>query len=183
MKNKSIGPIQDAQQAIKLVRQRAGKWNINPHHIGIMGFSAGGHLAAMAGTHFGHNFIADKKGTSLRPDFMMLIYPVISFTDSIGHIGSRNNLLGPSPSKTKIKYYSNEFQVSSATPQTFLAQASEDSIVSVKNSLYFYEALRKHNVPAELHIYEKGNHGFLDNPPFQEWFGDCIYWLKSIDML
>jgi acetyl esterase/lipase len=101
--DKSIGPLQDAQEAIKIVRQRASEWNINAHSIGIMGFSAGGHLAAAVGTHFDHAFTENKKIISLRPDFMLLINPVIRFTDSIGHLGSRNNLLGHSPSETKIK--------------------------------------------------------------------------------
>lgn len=179
MTDKSIGPIQDAQRAIEIVRRRAEEWHINPHHIGIMGFSAGGHLAATAGTHFNHAFIEDKAGISLRPDFMILIYPVISFTDSIGHIGSRNNLLGLSPSEKQIRFYSNELQVNSRTPPTFLAQATDDSVVSSKNSLYFYEALHRNGVPAELHLYEKGEHGFLTAPPFDEWFGRCVYWMQS----
>ncbi|MEO8719980.1 MAG: alpha/beta hydrolase [Ginsengibacter sp.] len=179
MVDKSIGSIQDAQQAIKLVRERALEWNINPDRIGIMGFSAGGHLAAMAGTHFDYNFIKNNKATSLRPDFMLLIYPVISFTDSIGHIGSRENLLGTSPTESQIKYFSNELQVTQKTPPAFLTHATGDIVVSSKNSLYFYQALHKTGVPAELHLYEKGEHGFLTAPPFEEWFGRCIYWMKA----
>ncbi|HEY6082044.1 MAG TPA: alpha/beta hydrolase, partial [Chitinophagaceae bacterium] len=135
MTDKSVGPIEDAQEAIKMVRQQAAKWQINPKRIGIMGFSAGGHLAAMAGTRFDHNFIENKEGISLRPDFMLLIYPVISFTDSIGHIGSRGFLLGPSPSAAQIRFYSNELQVTRQTPPAFLAQATDDKVVSSKNSL------------------------------------------------
>lgn len=179
MIDKSVGPIEDAQRAIEMVRQRATEWHIDSDRIGIMGFSAGGHLAAMAGTRFSHEFIRDNGATSLRPDFMILIYPVISMTDSIGHSGSRNYLLGPSPGKSKVRFYSNEFWVTSRTPPTFLAQAAGDQVVSSKNSLYFYEALRRKGVPVELHLYQKGEHGFLTAPPFSEWFGRCLYWMKS----
>jgi acetyl esterase/lipase len=179
MPDKSIGPLQDAQQAIALVRQRAAEWNIDPNQVGIMGFSAGGHLAATAGTHFSHSFIANPKGTSLRPDFMILIYPVISFTDSIGHSGSREFLLGASPSKAQIAFYSNELHVSRQTPPTILIQATDDSVVSVKNSYCFYKALHENKVPVELHLYQKGEHGFLTAPPFDEWFGRCLYWMKE----
>lgn len=179
MIDKSVGPIEDAQRAIELVRQRASEWHIDSERIGIMGFSAGGHLAAMAGTHFSRAFIAGTGATSLRPDFMILIYPVISMTDSIGHSGSRNYLLGPSPTKAKIRFYSNEFWVTSRTPPTFLAQAAGDQVVSSRNSLYFYEALRRKEVPVELHLYQKGEHGFLTAPPFSEWFGRCVYWMGS----
>lgn len=179
MIDKSIGSIQDAQEAIKIVRQHAAEWHIDPNRIGIMGFSAGGHLAAMAGTHFEHDFIENKKALNLRPDFMLLIYPVISLTDSIGHIGSRNYLLGTSPSKEQIRFFSNELNVTPRTPPAFLAHAADDSVVSSKNSLYFYEALHSNGVPVELHLYDKGEHGFLTAPPFEEWFGRCKYWMQS----
>ena len=179
MIDKSIGSVQDVQQAIKLVRERASAWHIDPKSIGIMGFSAGGHLAAMAGTHFEHNFIENNQVTSLRPDFMLLIYPVISFTDSIGHIGSRDHLLGNAPTEEQIKFYSNELQVTKKTPPTFLTHATADRVVSVKNSLYFYESLRKNGVPAKLQLYEKGEHGFLTSPPFDEWFGRCLEWMEA----
>ncbi|GAA4319684.1 alpha/beta hydrolase [Compostibacter hankyongensis] len=179
LQDKSIGPLQDAQQAIKTVREKAAQWKLDPHRIGIMGFSAGGHLASSAGTHFGHAYIENKNGTSLRPDFMLLIYPVISFTDSIGHVGSRDNLLGAHPSPEQIRLFSNELQVDAHTPPTFLAHAVDDKVVLSQNSLYFYEALHHSGVPAELHLYEKGEHGFITAPPFDEWFNSCIYWMKS----
>lgn len=179
MPDKSIGPIQDAQKAIQTIRQRAEEWHINPNKIGIMGFSAGGHLAATAGTHFNHAFIENQSNVSLRPDFMILVYPVISFTDSIGHVGSRTYLLGEHPSKDQIKFYSNELQVNSKTPPSFLVHAIDDKVVPSKNSLYFYEALRNNGVSGELHLYEKGEHGFLTAPPFDEWFGRCLYWMKE----
>lgn len=178
MVKKSIGPLQDAQQAIKVVRKNAKRWHIDPHKIGIMGFSAGGHVASTAGTHFEHALIHDE-GFSLRPDFMILVYPVISMTDSIGHIGSRNHLLGRNPSVQQINYFSNEKQVNKHTPPTFLVQAEDDSVVSVKNSLSFYEALRRKNVPVALHIYEKGGHGFLKLPPRDIWMQEVKYWLKT----
>ena len=179
MLDKSIAPIQDAQKAIQTIRQRAKEWHINPNQVGIMGFSAGGHLASTAGTHFNRAFIDNQSNISLRPDFMILVYPVISFTDSIGHTGSRNYLLGTQPSKNQIEFYSNELQVNSKTPPAFLVHAIDDSVVSSKNSLYFYQALRNNGVLGELHLYTKGEHGFLTAPPFDEWFGRCLYWMKE----
>jgi len=179
MKNKSIGPLQDAQQAIKVVRERSEEWNVDPHKIGIMGFSAGGHLASTAGTHFDDELIKNKQKTSLRPDFMILVYPVISFADSICHKGSRENLLGKTPKEKQVRFFSNELQVSPFTPPAFITQAEDDSVVPVANSLCFYEVLKKNNVPVSLHIYSKGNHGYSKEPPFEEWFGRCIYWIKA----
>ncbi|MBS1599618.1 MAG: alpha/beta hydrolase [Bacteroidetes bacterium] len=160
MINKEIGPLQDAQRAIQIVRERAKEWKINPNHIGIMGFSAGGHLASTAGTHFKKSVIDNKNKISLRPDFMILVYPVISFSDSIGHIGSRDNLLGKNPSPEKIKEYSNELQVSVDTPPAFLIHAKDDDVVKVENSIDFYDALKKNKVSAEIYFFEKGGHGF-----------------------
>lgn len=183
MINKSIGPLQDAQQAIKLVRENAEKWHINPSEIGIMGFSAGGHLASTAGTHFDHSYIENREKTSLRPDFMILVYPVISMTDEIGHRGSRNNLLGNAPSEEGIRKFSNEMQVSAATPPAFIVQAGDDSVVLVENSIRFYEALHQYGISAALHIYQKGGHGFLKFPPRETWMKDLIYWLGTNNFL
>jgi acetyl esterase/lipase len=181
MLNKEIGPLQDAQQAIMLVRQNAAKWNLDPNKVGIMGFSAGGHLASTAGTHFKKAVIQNKKEVNLRPDFMVLGYPVISFTDSIGHLGSRGNLLGKSPSAERVIEYSNELQVTADTPPTFLIHAADDKVVLPANSIVFFEQLLKHNVPAELHIYERGGHGFgLNNPTSEEkWMNTLANWLAS----
>jgi len=181
MKDKAIGPLQDAQQAIKIIRERAKEWNVNPSKIGIAGFSAGGHLASTAGTHFQKALIDNPENTSLRPDFMILLYPVISFTDSIGHIGSRTNLIGTSPSPEQIRLYSNELQVTKQTPPTFLVHAGDDYAVKVENSLRFYEALKKKGVPAELFVYPKGGHGFgLINPTSPDrWMDRCLDWMKS----
>jgi acetyl esterase/lipase len=160
MKDKSIGPLQDAQSALKYVRENAEKLNIDPGKIGIMGFSAGGHLASTASTHFDRSYIANPSHTSLRPDFSILAYPVISFNDSIGHMGSRENLIGRNPSKQLIQSFSNQLQVTGNTPSTFLVLASDDKTVKPQNSIDYYEALLKNHVPVEMHIYENGGHGF-----------------------
>jgi acetyl esterase/lipase len=181
MINKEIGPLQDAQQAIKTVRMRAREWNINTNRVGIMGFSAGGHLASTAGTHFDKAVIDNKENISLRPDFMILIYPVISFEDSIGHRGSRENLIGKQPAKEKVDYYSNELQVTEKTPPTFLVHASDDDGVNPNNSVVFYQALLKNKVPAELHIYQKGGHGFgMNNKTTKDnWMESCKNWMDA----
>jgi acetyl esterase/lipase len=155
MRDKSIGPLQDAQQAIKLVRARAREWNLEPSKIGIMGFSAGGHLAATAATNFSTPYIPNKEAISLRPNFVILIYPVISFSDTLMHKGSRDLLLGIKPSEDQIKRFSNELQVTAQTPPTWLTHAGDDKLVSVGNSLRFYEALIKNNVSAEMHLTRK----------------------------
>jgi acetyl esterase/lipase len=179
MINREIGPLQDAQQAIKLVREGAKKWNIDPKRIGIMGFSAGGHLASTAGTHFNKAYIANPGNTSLRPDFMILIYPVISFT-GIGHRGSAQNLLGNSPSEEKIREYSNELQVTDETPPSFLVHASDDDGVLPKNSIVFYEALLAHKIPAEMHLYQSGGHGFgmIQKNKKELWMERCRNWME-----
>jgi acetyl esterase/lipase len=183
MEDKSIGPLQDALQALKMVRQNAVKWNIDASKIGIMGFSAGGHLASSAGTHFDAQIIENTENTDFRPSFMVLVNPVISFSNEIGHIGSRNNLLGKSPSPEKITFFSNELHVNQSTPQTFLVHTADDTVVSAENSFRFYHALRKNNVSAELHIYSEGEHGFLKKPVFAEWFGRTVNWMKDRNLI
>ncbi|NBB21228.1 prolyl oligopeptidase family serine peptidase [Runella sp. CRIBMP] len=175
----SIGPLQDAQQAIKTIRLRAAEWNVAPTKIGIMGFSAGGHLAATAGTHFEKPALPMTDGISVRPDFMILVYPVISFMEGIGHKGSGVNLLGKNASSAQIKLFSNELQVTSSTPPAFITHASDDTVVPVSNSLLFYEALQRNAVSSELHIYSKGEHGYLKVPAFDEWFGRCLHWMGT----
>jgi acetyl esterase/lipase len=181
MNQKSIGPLQDAQRAIQIVRTNAGKWNINPDKIGIMGFSAGGHLASTASTHFATPVIGNPGKISLRPDFSVLIYPVVSFTDSIGHIGSRTNLLGENPSEDEIREYSNELQVNGQTPPAFLVHANDDDVVKVGNSVHYYEALTRNHVPAELRLYPKGGHGFgMRNATTSDnWMDRLKSWLKA----
>ena len=179
--NPEITPLQDAQQALLMVKKKAAEWNINPSRIGIMGFSAGGHLASTAGTHFQKVVVPNQAGANVRPDFMILIYPVISGNSEIAHQGSFNNLLGKTATADKVKQYSNEQQVSAQTPPTFLVHASDDDAVKSENSLVFYQALVRNKVPAELHIYQKGGHGFgLINPTTTDnWFDRCSNWLRS----
>jgi len=181
MISKETGPLQDAQRAIQFVRENAREWGIDPHRIGIAGFSAGGHLAATAGTHFEKDYISNPRHTSLRPDFMILVYPVISFTDSIGHIGSRDNLIGVNPTDAKIREYSNELKVTKKTPPSFLVHAKDDDEVNLKNSLMFAKALAKNGVKSQVYLYEKGGHGFgLNNPTSDiKWMDKLESWMKT----
>jgi len=181
MKDKSIGPLQDAQQAIKIVREHAKEWSIDTSSVGIMGFSAGGHLASTAATHFNDKIIANSIHTNLRPDFTILIYPVIGFSDSLVHKGSRKGLLGDHPSAENIDFYSGEKQVSAKTPPAFLVHCGDDKIVAVGNSISYYEALLRNGVKAELHIYPTGGHGFgLNNKTIpDQWIDRCFNWMQA----
>ena len=181
MIEKAFIPLMDAQQAIWLVRTHAEQYAIDKNKIGILGFSAGGHLASTAGTHFRKAVRKELVNADLRPDFMVLVYPVISFNDTIGHVGSRNNLLGKNPDKDLVQLFSNELQVTLQTPPTFLVHASDDNGVLPENSIRFYQALLRNKVPAELHLYEHGGHGFgLHNPSTKEdWFKACVEWLTT----
>lgn len=179
MIDKSVGPLEDAQQAIMLVRERAKAWGLDTSKIGIMGFSAGGHVASTAGTHFNRHFISDKDGVGLRPDFMILAYPVISMTNELAHLGSRDNLLGKNPSDSLIGFFSGELNVTHDTPPTFLIQAEDDKTVSPDNSIDFFEALRHHDVPAELVIIPKGGHGFANKFPPDKWMEPLFSWMRE----
>ncbi len=164
-------PLLDAKQAIRMVRSRAKEWNINPIYIGIMGFSAGGHLASTLSTQFEED---------TRPAFSILIYPVISMDKTIAHTGSRNNLIGLEPSNDLIKLYSNEFQVKANTPPTFILHATDDNSVPIENSLLYYEALKKNKVPTEMHVYPTGGHGFgmaLGKGSLEKWPNLLFDWL------
>jgi acetyl esterase/lipase len=184
MENKSIGPLQDAQQAMKMVRENASKFNIDSTKIGIMGFSAGGHLASTLGTHFKTSLIDNPKNISLRPDFMVLLYPVVTMND-LTHAGSKRNLLGLTPTAELIKLYSNELQVSIETPPTFIVHANDDKSVPSENSLDFVKALKQAGVKAELHLYQAGGHGFsLNNKTTQDdWFLRFTNWLKDSKLM
>lgn len=180
--DKSLAPLQDAQQAIRHARKNADKYDIDPNQIGILGFSAGGHLAASASTHFQKNADPNETDTtSVRPDFSILIYPVISFSDELAHKGSRRNLLGKDPGAGEILYWSNESRVDEQTPRAFLVHAGDDKSVKVGNSLAYYEACVSHDVPAEMHLYPGGGHGFgMDNPTTEDrWMDRLKNWLKG----
>lgn len=175
----------DAQRALRYVRAHAAEWDIAPNRIGIWGFSAGGHLASTAGTHFdaGDSSATDPLNRqSCRPDFMILAYPVITLEDPYAHIGSRTNLLGEKPDPGLTEFLSNERQVTVQTPPTFLFHTSDDPVVPVQNSVFFYLALRKAGVPAEMHIYLKGRHGVglaQDDPVLRTWPDRLADWLHA----
>jgi acetyl esterase/lipase len=180
-------PLMDAQRAMRLVRHNASIWNINPSKIGVMGFSAGGHLASTLGTHFdyGNKTAADSvEKESCRPDFMILMYPVISFTDTSMHLGSREALLGKDADPELVKYYSNELQVKDDTPPAFFVHADNDHGVPVENTLLMYKALRQKHIPAELHILTEGEHGFGlggRNEHVASWTNSLKLWLASLN--
>ncbi len=178
MRDKSYGPLMDAQQAMKVIRSNAVNWNLNPAKVGVIGYSAGGHLASTLGTHFSKSYIPNKESISLRPDFIILVYPVISMNDLLTHMGSKINLLGMEPSKEKVDLFSNELQVTKETPPTYLTQCGDDSIVDVNNSIVFYQALQKNKVDAELHLFPKGNHGFTQRLPVSEWLDPMLGFMK-----
>jgi acetyl esterase/lipase len=176
-------PLQDGQRAVRWVRAHAEKLHLNPQRIGIMGFSAGGHLASTVGTHFdGGNARADDPvaRVSCRPDFMLLIYPVVTMGEKT-HVGSRNNLLGAAPSTADITLLSNELQVTEQTPPTFLAHSRVDSVVPVANSELFYAALQAHKVPAEFFELETGDHGLGcgHGKEWELWQQHCLAWLTE----
>ncbi|MDR7210284.1 alpha/beta hydrolase [Flavobacterium piscis] len=182
MTDKSAGPLQDGQQAVRLVRSHAKNWEINPKKIGIMGFSAGGHLASSLSAHFNEKVYDPADTTSARPDFSLLIYPVISMREDITHMGSRVNLLGENPSSEQVKHFSNELQVTSETPPAFLVHSMDDAAVPVENSMEYALALKKYKIPCELHIYERGGHGYglaKSGGTESYWSEACSRWLKE----
>ena len=181
MAHKETGPLQDAEQAIKLVRDKAAEWNLDPTRVGIMGFSAGGHLASSLGTKFGQVLVENKSNTNLRPNFMVLGYPVISFGDSLTHKGSKENLIGKNASGKMVNTYSNELQVTPKTSPTFLIHAADDKTVNVQNSIVFYQALLLNKVPAEMKLYQSGGHGFGMNnkTTTDKWFPQVINWIQG----
>ncbi len=178
-------PLSDAQRALRLMRSRAEAWKIDPEKIGVAGFSAGGHLASTAGTHFvdGNTSAEDPIARhSSRANFMVLGYPVISMQEGVTHGGSKKNLLGENPDHDLIQHLSNELQVTAETGPTFLFHAYDDDAVLVENSLLFYQALRKHKISVEMHLYENGGHGFgmyRGDRPVDRWPDLLEGWLKG----
>jgi len=182
MKDKSVGPLQDAQEAIRIIRRNASKWNIDPHKIGVLGFSAGGHLASTLSTHYSDRVYEPKDTVSAKPDFSLLIYPVITMDSSFTHMGSRRNLIGTRPSAEDIKRFSNELQVNEKTPPAFMVHSADDKAVPIKNSIVYYEQLVKSGIPSELHIFQKGGHGYGlagGKDTQSSWPELCIKWLKA----
>jgi acetyl esterase/lipase len=184
---KHESPLLDAKRAMRLVRYHAKEWNINPDKIGIMGFSAGGHLASTLATHNDIGNLQAKDALeqmSCRPDFSILIYPVISFIGNFSHIGSMTALLGENPSQELLTEFSNQLHVTNQTPPTFLVHSSDDKAVNVKNSLVYYEALQEKDVSAELHIYPYGGHGYslaIGKGYLSSWIDRCTDWINYIN--
>ncbi len=182
-------PLQDAQRAIRTVRSRASRWGVDPNRIGILGFSAGGHLASSAATHFNESFCEARDEidrASCRPDFAVLVYPVIAFGEPFTHTGSQRNLLGPDPDKSLVEKMSNEKRVTPQTPPTFLLHTWEDKGVPAENSISFYLALRRAGVPAEMHIFLKGPHGFglgHNRGAVSAWPKLCEKWMEESGFL
>jgi acetyl esterase/lipase len=179
MSEKEIVPLTDVQAAIIYVRSHAKQYKIKPDQLGIMGFSAGGHLVTTVETHFDQTRLENPTHVSLRPDFVVAVYPVVSFADSLTHIQSRSNLIGPDITPERIREFSNELQVSEKTPPTFIVSAIDDDVVKVDNSLYLEAALRQHRVPVKMFLYAKGGHGFGVNnkTALVQWTEPCIRWI------
>lgn len=182
--HKEIAPLQDAQQAIFLVRKNAKKWSVDPGKIGIMGFSAGGHLASSLAVHYDDPKNKFKGNISLRPDFQVLIYPVISFVKH-AHLGSRNNLLSPDTTASLINYYSSELQVNGKTPPAFLVHAKDDKAVPIENSQMYLTALKEHGVSGEIYVYENGGHGFGMNNKTSDvkWTSLLAKWMQGMKII
>lgn len=182
-------PSSDARQAMRIVRANAASWGINPDKIGLAGSSAGGHLASTVGTQFdlGNKNSKDiLEQISCRPDFLLLLYPVITFNESFGHMGSRKNLIGETNNSELVEKYSNELHVKPQTPPTFMVLADNDKAVVPRNSIEFYMALKKNNVPAEMHIFAEGGHGFgmhKNNIPTDNWPNLFYNWLTTMKIV
>lgn len=178
MVDKSMGPLQDAQQAMRFARQHAAQWGIDPRRIGAIGFSAGGHLAATLATRFDKAYVDNPDQISLRPDFLVLVYPVISMDAKITHMDSRKALLGNDPPETIVRFFSNELQVTQDTPPTLILHAADDRLVDIDNSVAFFQSLRHAGVPVDARLFPKGEHGFYLMPRTR-WQGAIMDWIVS----
>jgi acetyl esterase/lipase len=186
MVDKTVGPLQDAQEAMRIIRRHAATWKIDPHKTGVIGFSAGGHLASTLSTHFSDSVYTPSDREPARPDFAILVYPVISMEPAITHTGSRDRLIGENPSDNLVRRFSNELQVTGTTPPGFIIHAADDKSVSPENSIRYFEALLRNGVQAELHIFQSGGHGFglaTSGGTESQWPDICRMWLKSIGIL
>lgn len=177
MIDKSIGPLEDAQQAIRFVRLHAKEWSLDPTRVGAIGFSAGGHVASTLATHFNMAYVANPEHISLRPDFLIVVYPVISMDARIAHMDSRKALLGPHPSTSQVRFFSSELQVTRQTPPTLILDAADDRLVDPENSIVFFDALRHAGVTVEARFFERGQHGFFLLPR-DRWQEPIIAWLR-----
>ena len=178
-RDKTIAPLQDAQRAIQTLRERADEFGINREQVGVMGFSAGGHLASTVVHHWETPVIEVEEKMDLRPNFTILIYPVISFQDDHSHLGSRSALAGENVSSKNKTAFSAQNWVSEHTPPTFLVHSIDDDVVSVENSMHYLRTLRESNVPCEAHFYEKGGHGYGMLPgPAENWRNELLKWLN-----
>jgi len=178
MVNKHIVPLMDAQQALLWVKTHHDELGVDTARVGVIGYSAGGHLAAMTGTHFSSVWVPNPGQVSLRPAFMALVYPVISMEPNLAHMGSRQALLGLSPSPEQIHFFSAEQHVGKDTPPTYIIHSVSDSVVSVNNSLVLFDALSNHGVNAELHLVSHGNHGFVHSFKVDDWVNPILSWLS-----
>ena len=178
MIDKSIGPLEDAQQAMRVVRGHAAQWSLDPRRIGVIGFSAGGHLAATLATRFDSAYVDNPDHVNLRPDFLVLVYPVISMDAKITHMDSRKALLGAQPADSQVRFFSSELHVTKDTPPTLLLHAADDRLVDVDNSIVFFEALRRAGVPVEARLFPKGQHGFFLMPR-DRWQTAIMDWITT----
>jgi acetyl esterase/lipase len=181
MNDKSVGPLQDVQEAMRIVRRKSHEWNIDPNKIGVMGFSAGGHLAATASTMYMEKVYEPVDASSARPDFSILIYGVLSMQQDITHKGSLENLLGKNSSPERRNHFSNELRINSQSPPAFLVHSMDDKTVPVENSIRYFQMLSKFSIPAEFHAYEKGGHGYglaVGGATESNWPAACEAWMQ-----
>lgn len=185
MVDKKVGPLQDVQEAIRYVRRHTSEWALHPDKIGVAGFSAGGHLAALASTKYDYN-VYNSDSTSARPDFSILVYPVISMNSIFAHGGSKRKLLGSSPDSSITNFFSCELQTNTNTPPAFIVHAADDPSVPVQNSIAYFQALNRYKIATELHIYQKGGHGFglaKNRGTESGWTEACKNWLKATNLI